>query len=93
MDDGDCLLEIYSTRYKFTRYTVHGRGAKHYFHPCVQTLLDVQNDEPPADGLRQITCDRGKLSKDSISGRIRRVHTFVIFLQKKTRNQGPKRGP
>ena len=55
-------------------------------------LDQMQNDEPPADGLRQITCDRGKLSKDSISGRIWRVHAFVIFFQK-VRNQGPKRGP
>ena len=74
-----------------TRYTVHGRGAKHYFHPCVQTRLDVQNDEPPADGLRQITSVRGKLLKDSISGRIWRVHAFVIFLQKNAKSGSEKR--
>ena len=53
--------------------------------------LGVQNDEPPADDLRQITQDRGKLSKDSISGRIWRVHAFVIFLQKSTKSGSEKR--
>ena len=74
-----------------TRYTVHGRGAKHYFHPCVQTRLDVQNDEPPADGLRQITSVRGKLSKDSTSEWIWRIHAFVIFLQQNTKSGSEKR--
>ena len=85
------LFVIFRINFYNTRYTVHGRGAKHYFHPCVQTRLDVQNDEPPADGLRQITSVRGKLSKDSISGRIWRVHAFVIFLQKNAKSGSEKR--